>query len=234
MYLISTSFQNPYYGLNVWEFIITFFIRFWHFITGSLKFDELASDEVQVGTLFAISLSSAIIGSLLNLRKMSMLANSLSHTILVGIVIAFYLTTTITGQDLSNMSVFALLIGALIMGFVTSFSTEFLHKVTRLQEDASLGLVFTNFFAMGIVLVTILTRNSHIGIEAVMGNVDALSRGDLKLVFYVFIFNYIIYFVFKKELAITSFDAGLARSLGFKTGFYNYLIMSINYSNYSF
>ncbi len=75
-----------------------------------------------------------------------MLANSLSHTILIGIVAAWLLTGEKSGAlDLSSM-----LLAALITAMVTTFLTQFLTRVVRLQEDASVGVVFTSLFALGV------------------------------------------------------------------------------------
>ena len=59
----------------------------------------------------------------------------------------------------------------------------------HLQEDASIGLVFTSLFALGIVLVNLLTRNAHVGAEIVMGNVDVLHCDDLTLAIIVLLIN---------------------------------------------
>ena len=152
-----------------------------------------------------------------------MLANSLSHTILLGIVIAFVLV----GQksEIFSLSVPVLLVGALIAALCTTFATEFLMRKLRLQEDASIGLIFTAFFALGVVLVTLLSRNSHLGIEAIMGNVDALHSSDVKLAFYLFLFNAAVVLLFYRRLEITAFDSTLAKNMGISLLFFNYLMM---------
>ena len=76
--------MNPYTGTNFFTFFVTLFTRISAMLHG-----DLASDEIQVLTLCCISISGALIGTFLYLRRMTMLANSLSHTILLGIVIAF-------------------------------------------------------------------------------------------------------------------------------------------------
>ena len=100
------------------------------------------------------------------------------------------------------------------MGLVTVLLTHWLTTSFRLQEDASMGIVFTTLFALGIIAVTALTRSSHLGQEAVMGNVDALQNSDLNLVIWVLGINGILIALFYKEFVITSFDPGLARILG--------------------
>jgi manganese/zinc/iron transport system permease protein len=119
-----------------------------------------------------------------------------------------------------------MLIASLVTGLLTAFLTEFLTKTVRLQEDASTGLVFTSLFALGIILVTLLTRNAHIGTEVVMGNVDALHIDDLKLVYAVVAVNIFFFTLFFKEFKITTFDPGLSVAFGLSLPFFNYLLMA--------
>ena len=69
-------------------------------------------------------------------------------------------------------------------------------QVAKVQEDASIGLVFTSLFALGVVLVTLYTKNLHIGTEAIMGNIDALDIDDLSLVGSVALLNLVTFFFF--------------------------------------
>lgn len=119
-----------------------------------------------------------------------------------------------------------MLIAALVTGFFTAFLTEFLTKTGKLQEDASTGLVFTSLFALGVILVTILTRDAHIGTEAVMGNADALHRSDIFWVYVIVGCNVSLFVLFLKEFKLTTFDPGLAYAMGFSPLFYNYLLMA--------
>jgi manganese/zinc/iron transport system permease protein len=180
--------MNPYSGESFFGFFSVMMQRLALFFRG--EGSSLASDEVQLLVLILIALSSALLGTFLVLRKMTMLANSLSHTILLGIVGAFLLSRFLFGGKEGVYAIHfpALIIGAVITALLTTFSTEFLYKRLRLQKDASIGLIFTAFFALGVVLVTILSRNSHLGVEAIMGNVDALHPDHLKQVFYLFLF----------------------------------------------
>jgi manganese/zinc/iron transport system permease protein len=220
---------NPYTGRTFFDFFGLLLQRLWKFVIGDLPLSNLASDEVQIIVLMGVAASSALVGCFLVLRKMTMLANSLSHTILLGIVIAYVLTQDSLWQENHDqggaINIHVMLIAALIMGLVTAFFTEFLTKTIRLQEDASTGLVFTSLFALGITLVTLLTRDAHIGAEVVMGNVDALHFDDCKLVLVVLGLNIVSFILFFKEFKITTFDPGLSRVLGISTLFFNYLLM---------
>lgn len=203
--------MNPYTGTNFLSFLWLFLRRLTHFSGG------IATDELQLLILSCVAISSALVGSFLVLRRMTMLANSISHTILVGIVIAYLLVGSIDG--------WSLFLAALVTGLATTWLTELLAKRVRLQEDASTGLVFSSLFALGIILVTLYTRNSHVGLEVVMGNADALHPSDLKLASSVLLANLALFLLFFKEFSITTFDGGLARSMGISPHLFNYLLM---------
>lgn len=221
------SYFNPYSDQFFFPFLILFCKRLWGLLIGTIPWSDLASDELQIFVLCAVGASGAIVGTFLVLRKMTMLANALSHTILLGIVIA-YLLMMVFGklQDPHQaMDLTVLLIASLSAGILTNFLTEFINKQLKLQEDASIGFVFTTLFAAGILLVTLFTRNLHVGTELVMGNVDALQKKDLEGVLVVFIINVLLCTVLFKGFKITTFDPGLSRALGFSPLFFNYLLM---------
>lgn len=212
--------SNPYWGVDFFEFLALFFSRLGQWMTGNLTTAELAADDVQVLVLSLIGISSALIGSLLVLKKMTMLANSLSHTILLGIVTAYVLGT-------HGISLTTLIIAALVAAWMTTVLTQGLIHWMKLQEDASIGLVFTTLFALGVVLVTLLTRNAHIGTEAVMGNVDALHVNDLKLAAAVAGFNAIVVLLFFKEFKLMAFDPAFAVTIGLSAALWNYVFMTM-------
>lgn len=228
----SLYYVNPYSSKDFFGFFLELIYRLWAFVSGSIGFKDLVSDEIQIIVLVGVSISSALVGTFLVLRKMTMLANSLSHTILLGIVIVYLMTSgsllshASQGGHSSVLNIEAMLIASLVMGFVTTFLTEFLTKYARLQEDASTGLVFTSLFALGIILVTVLARSAHVGTEVVMGNVDALQPSDCFLVYVVVAINIVLFFVFFKEFKITTFDSNLAASMGYSVVMFNYLLMA--------
>lgn len=208
--------MNPYHGADFFHFFAIFFTRL-------LTWKTLASDEIQFFVLSLIAIASSLIGTLLVLKRMTMLANSLSHTILLGIVIAYLLLFKAGSGMPMNFQV--LFIAALVTGILTTLLTQVLHRVIKLQEDASIGIVFTSLFALGILLVTLYTRNAHIGLEVVMGNADALHFDDLKVAAGVAGANALIVALFFKEWKLICFDEGLAASLGFRPSLFNYLLM---------
>ncbi len=209
--------SNPYTYQDFFSFFPLFFRRIFDLLTGTLSWSELASDEIQIFALIGIAISGGMVGSFLILRRMAMVANALSHTILLGIVLVYLFFKVLFHYDdlYYALSIPALLLAALLAGLLTVILTEFFTHKLKVQEDASVGLVFTTLFAIGIILVTLFTRNIHIGTELVMGNVDGIKRGDLHLVFIVVGLNLSLYFLFFKGLKITTFDPQLAKTLGF-------------------
>jgi len=218
--------MNPYFRLTFPEVILTFFQRLFFLITGQLPFSQLASDDIQILVLMAVAISGALVGTYLILRGMTMLANALSHTILLGIVMVYIISRNGFFEHGGGIDIHAMLLAALVMGLITTFLTQFLTRIIKLQEDASTGLVFTTLFALGVISVTVLTRSAHIGIEVVMGNVDALHLDDLRLVAVILVINVVLFAAFFKEYLITTFDPGLAKALGFSVLFFDYLLMT--------
>jgi manganese/zinc/iron transport system permease protein len=219
---------NPYFGKNFGQFLLLFFQRTGELFFGKIGINDLSSDEIQVLVLSLVACASALVGTLLVLKKMTMLANSLSHTILLGIVVAYLILLPFipeAGVHTYAISIEVLLIASLVTGLMTTLLTQMLTNVLKLQEDASTGLVFTTLFALGIVFVTVFTRNTHLGTEAIMGNVDALHRHDLKLIFWIALFDFAVISVFFKEFKMVAFDGAFANTLGFSNSFFSYLLM---------
>lgn len=210
--------MNPYTNQTFFGF---FGVLFKRLISGAFTWDTLATDEIQMLVLTAVAASSALIGSFLVLRKTTMLANSLSHTLLVGLVGAFFLTQA----PMLPLDIRTLTVAALLMGLITTFLTEFLTKVIKLQEDASTGLIFTSLFALGVLLITLLTKNIHLGQDVVMGNVDGLTDADLLPSGLILLLDFSIIFLLFKEFKLTTFDPPFAQTLGFSPARYNYLLM---------
>ncbi len=177
------------------------------------------TDLIQMAVLSAIAISCGLIGPFLVLKRMTLFANSLSHTILLGIALAFLVTGGAL-LDLSN-----LLIGAFLAAIMTAFLTGGLVRFFRLQEDASIGLVFTALFALGITVVTLYTRDAHLGLEAVMGNADVLQLSDLKLAGSLVALNLFAVLFFYKQFQLISFDQNLAKALKIPASFFHFLLL---------
>ncbi|MBF8262725.1 MAG: ABC-type transporter, permease subunit [Parachlamydiales bacterium] len=207
--LFAKTALSPYWDLHFFEIFAQIGQRLLLLFQGG---GILAADEIQILVLGCISISCGVLGPVLVLKKMTMLANSLAHTILLGLAISFLISRSMfssTGFDMPH-----LLFGALIAALLTVFSTYVLTRLFRLQEDASIGLVFTALFALGIVVVTLFTRDVHLSVEVVMGNADALRFEDLVVAADLALMNGLFVLLFFWPLQMSSFDSGQSMMMG--------------------
>ncbi len=213
--------MNLYWDCNFFTFFAVLAGRLLLFLQGNIQ--QIASDEVQLIVLASVAISSGIISPFLVLKRTTMLANSLSHTILLGIAVSALSAKYLWGGW--GFDVPTLLIGALLAAVLTALCTETLIRWFRLPEDASIGLVFTGLFALGITFVNLYLRDAHLGVEAVMGNVDALQLKDAKLPALFIGINAVSVTLFFKQFQVISFDQQLAKTLGFKVGFFRHFFL---------
>lgn len=213
--------MNPYWGTTFFEFFGVLILRVF-----SGAFFTPEADEVQIGVLGAVALSCGLIGPFLVLKRMAMFANSLSHTILLGIIGAFLLASSLWGGGMFDP--LTLLIGAFAAAILTALLTEGAVRLFRLQEDASVGLIFSTLFALGILLATLFTRNVHLSAEAVMGNADALQPSDFHFAALLALLNLGAIFLFYRQLLISSFDRSYASTLGIRSSAFHFLLLLLS------
>jgi len=174
----------------------------------------------------------ALLGTFLMLRRLAMLADSISHAILPGIVVAFFLTESVSSPWL--------VVAAVLTGLVTVALVEMLTATRRLREDAAMGLVFPALFSLGIVLITRYAGNVHLDVDAVLLGELAFAPFDrfelagrdlgprhLWLMGTITLVNLTVVLAFFKELKLATFDAGLAASLGLAPALVHYLLMAL-------
>ncbi len=213
--------MSPYWGVDFFAFFQVLGGRIFHALLGSSL--SMDADEVQIGVLSLIAVSCGLIGPFLVLKRMTMFANSLSHTILLGIVLAFLLTSRLLGGGMFSLS--TLLLGSLAAAIFTAVLTEGMVRFFRLQTDASVGFVFSTLFALGVLLVTLFTRDVHLGAEAIMGNVDALSSSDLSFSAWLAGLNLTVICLFYRQFQVSSLDASYASTLGIRSGVFRFLLL---------
>lgn len=172
----------------------------------------------------------ALPGAFLVLRRVSMLSDAISHAILPGIVIAFFLT-----EDLSSPW---LILGAALTGVVTAALIEGLSRTRRVRGDAAIGLVFPFLFSIGVILIARYARGVHLDVDAVLlgelafapfnrlvvGGTDLGPKG-LWVMGTILVANAALIATFFKELKLSTFDPALAASLGFSPVLIHYVLM---------
>ena len=182
--------------------------------------------------LIATAAACALLSPFLVLRKLSMVSDAISHSVLLGIVLAFFIVKDV-GSPL-------LIAGAALFGVITVFAVEFLSGTGLVKNDDAVGIVFPMFFALAVVLITKFARNVHLDTDIVlMGEViiAPLNRAeflgmDLPKAFVqmgiLFIVNLLFIIIFFKELKITTFDKGFAKLAGFSSVALFYALMTLS------
>ena len=112
--------------------------------------------------LIAILVAGAcsILGVFLVLKSMAMVSDAITHTILLGIVLAFFIV-----HDLNSP---LLIIGAGIVGVLTVYLVELLNSTRLLKEDSAIGIVFPLLFSMAVILISKYTKNVHLDVDSVL------------------------------------------------------------------
>ncbi|MEM8628589.1 MAG: metal ABC transporter permease [Chlamydiota bacterium] len=213
--------MNPYQGLSFFAFFPLFFERLFLVLSGQLSLEKWTIDELQIASLALLSISCALLGAFLLLRRSLMIATALSHTVLLGIVSAWIIFRYF-GASISVFyeSLPFLFLVSLLAAFFTYALEEVFSRVLQIQQDASIALVFHVLFAAGVLFVTLFTKNTHLGTEVMSGNIDALSLFDVKVLGLLALVNTLFFSLCYPGLLVTSFDPILARNLGCSLLFY--------------
>ncbi|GIO39377.1 manganese transport system membrane protein MntD [Paenibacillus antibioticophila] len=187
---------------------------FWIILTGSL-----------------VAATCGVLGCFLVLRKMAMVGDAISHSVLPGIAIAFL----ISGSRDSVL----MLAGAAVLGLITVFLIQMLQQ-SGLQSDASIGIVFTALFAIGVILISLNASHIDLDLDCVlfgeiayvpwdtwilngydMGPAAVWMLGGTLLLVLALIG------LFYKQFKLCAFDPALAAAVGIPVVLFHYLLMGM-------
>lgn len=196
-----------------------------------------ATPEIAVGTAWTIiagsfvAIACGLLGCFLIIQGLALIGDAISHTVLLGIVVAFLLTGRVTG--------IAMFVGAAVSGVLTTMLIEFIHRSSRVKPDAAIGIVFTSLFAVGVILLGTLASHAHIDADCVLfGKLDTILFERTSLLGFqipttvlqlasVTAVVVILIVAFYKELLTTAFDGQLAAVLGMRPRWIQYGLMAI-------
>lgn len=179
-----------------------------------------------------VSISTAVLGSFLVLKGNAMLVDAISHTILLGIVLAFFLV-----EDLNSP---LLILGAALVGLLTVFLVQYLENTGLVSRDAAIGIVFPLLFSIAILLIALNASSVHLDVDTVLlGKVELapfdfiqlngknIGAKSIYIMAIVSLINIAFVLFFFKELKVSTFDPAYAVSLGMATLTLNYLFMAL-------
>ena len=182
---------------------------------------------VVIGTML-LGLAAGTIGSFMLLRKRALMGDALSHATLPGIGIAFILATAM-GRDAKSLPV--LLTGAVVTGVIGMLCVLVLRNVTRLKEDAALGIVLSVFFGAGVAVLGVIQKmgtGSAAGLESfIYGKTASMLASDAKLIGAVAAIVAVLCALLYKEFKLICFDSDFARAEGWPTLTLDLIMMSM-------
>lgn len=177
------------------------------------------------------AVSCALLGVFLVLKNMAMVADALSHTVLLGIVLGYFIA-----GDLDSPILF---VGAALFGVMTVYAIEYAVNKFAIQSDAATGLVFTLLFALAIILISKYARNVHLDVDVVLsGEVVFATLNTMEIfgiqvpisfarMLVMLVINLAFVAVTYQQLKVSIFDPVYAKSIGVAVGFLNLVLMTL-------
>jgi len=182
---------------------------------------------------FLVTTACSLVGNYLILRRMALVGDAISHSVLPGLAIAFLLSR--------SRSSAAMFIGALCAGVLTTVIIEVIHKKTRVKQDSAIGIAFSTLFAIGVILISLFADKVDLDQDCVLygeiafvpleplatlGGISLAPPSVVRMACITFLTILIIVF-FYKELLVSSFDPGLAESMGIRATVVHYGLMAL-------
>ena len=194
----------------------------------------MTSPQIEIQLIAAVvAMACAIPGVFLVLRKMALISDAISHSILPGIVLGFFIT-----HDLNSP---LLILLAALTGVITVVLVEAIQKTGLVKEDTAIGLVFPALFSIGVILIAKNANDIHLDVDAVLLGELAFAPFDrlmmngmdvgpksLWIMGSILIIIVALLLLFYKELKVSTFDVGLSSALGISPMIMHYGLMSVS------
>lgn len=162
-------------------------------------------------TSIMVGIICGVIGCFIILRGMALMGDAISHAVLPGIAVSYMLGINY-------------IYGAVFTGLLTSVGIGFISQNSRVKNDSSIGIVFSSFFALGIILIA--KAKSSIDLTSILfGNVLSVRSSDMWLTVVIGTFVLLVVILFYKELLVSTFDSTFAASYGLPNRLIHYVLM---------
>lgn len=160
-----------------------------------------------------IGVVCGFLSAFITLKGWSLMGDALSHAVVPGVSLAYLFGLP-----------FAL--GAFVTGLVAAAGMAFVKAKSRIHEDATIGIVFTAFFAMGLLLISLFPAQVDLR-TILLGNMLAISDSDIFQLVIISAFTLLILTIKWRDLMLNCFDERQARALGMKPGHLHILLMTL-------
>lgn len=162
-------------------------------------------------TSIIVGIVSGVIGSFIVLRGMSLMGDAISHAVLPGVAISYMLGINY-------------LVGASFFGIMAAGLIGFVTQKSKIKNDTAIGIVFSSFFALGIILISFAKSSTDL-YHILFGNVLAVRESDMIITAVIGIIVLLFVIFFYKELLVSSFDPTMAQAYGLNTRAIHYALM---------
>ncbi len=172
--------------------------------------------EYMLKAIFVSSLVGAVCAFLscfITLKGWSLMGDALSHSVVPGVAMAYQLGWPFAA-------------GAFVTGLLAAVGMGFVKAKTRLREDAVIGVVFTSFFALGLLLISLFPARVDLR-SIVFGNILGISDPDILQVILISVVTLIILGLKWNDLRLFCFDPNQARALGINTTVLHYTLLTL-------
>ena len=175
-----------------------------------------------------VAWACGLVGCFLILRRMAMVGDAVSHTILPGLVVAFLVSGSRGG--------WVMFVGAVVAGVFTIWLIELVHSRSLIKQDAAIGICFSALFAFGVLLVSRYADQVDLDQDCVLygeigqiywsPTIAGIPEPALSMAI-ILVVVVLLLAAFYRPLVVSTFDPGLARSLGIRTSHYHYGLMTV-------
>lgn len=162
-------------------------------------------------TSVMVGIICGVIGCFIVLRGLALMGDAISHAVLPGVAVSYML----------GINYFY---GAVVTGMLTAIGIGVVNQNSRIKSDSSIGIVFSSFFAIGVILIAKAQSATDLT-QILFGNVLAVRSSDMWMTLIVGVIVLLVVIIFYKELLITSFDETISAAYGLPTRLIHYGIM---------
>lgn len=154
-----------------------------------------------------------LLSAFVTLKGWSMMGDALSHAVVPGVAVAY-----IFGLPL--------VLGSFVSGMLAAWAMGVIKTRSKLREDAVLGIVFTAFFALGLLLISLYPARVDLK-SIVFGNVLAISDGDVRQLLCISGVVLLVLAMKWRDLLLFCFDAQQARAMGLRVEWMHALLLML-------
>ena len=180
----------------------------------SIITEPIAHEFMRKAILISTLITSVcgLLSSFLTLKGWALMGDAVSHAVMPGVVVAYAI-----GVPLS--------IGAFVFGVGSVALIGFIKHKSRIKEDTVIGLVFTGFFALGIVLISKITSDIDL-MHILYGTPLGIPLSDVKQTIFISLLVVSLLSIFRKDLMLYCFDPRHAKTIGINVSFLHYLLLT--------